>query len=271
VRRDHRVKRTIRLAAVIGTFVEVKTPLAPVLHEPRASATQISQMLYGHCAEILEREGVWLRARGGDGYEGWMHEGYTQARVAGGAVEAWAWGTAGELSLGCSVRDEGGGTLDLPLGAVVGSAHRVSGRTLDLDHRRETFPPDPEAIVASASGLFQGSYYQWGGITPWGTDCSGLVQSVFALHGIRLPRDASQQALQGVKVAGLDELQPADLLFFSDREDGNVTHVAVALGSSRIVHSALGRGGYGVESLSRPDEYVRGLMHRFRFARRVVA
>jgi len=255
---------------VIGTFVAVKTPLAPLLDEPRASATQISQLLYGHCAKILRRDGAWLHARGGDGYEGWMHEGYTQTCLEA-AFDEWAWGTRGELSLGCSVRDAGGGTLDLPLGAVVGSAHRVSGRTLDLDHRRETFPADPEAIVASASGLFQGSYYQWGGITPWGTDCSGLVQSVFALHGIRLPRDASQQALEGENVAGIEELQPADLLFFSDREDGKITHVAIAMGASRIVHAALGRGGHRVENLSRPDDYVGGLMYRFRFARRVIA
>jgi hypothetical protein len=39
----------------------------------------------------------------------------------------------------------------------------------------------------------------------------------------------------------------------------------------RIVHIAVGRGGHCVESLDRPDEYVRELIGRFRFARRVLA
>lgn len=251
-------------------FVVAKTPLAPLLHEPRASATQISQLLYGHCAKVLVRDGLWLRVAGGDDYEGWVHDGYVSTCDAPADSE-WGWSASGEMSLGCSIRDDRGATLDLPLGALIGRAHRVSGRSLDLERRRETFPQGSEAVVASAMGLFQGTYYQWGGISPWGTDCSGLVQSTFALHGIRLPRDAWQQAAAGVHVeGGMDALKPADLLFFSDRDDGHITHVAIATGSSSVVHAALGRGGYCLESLAGPDEYSRGLVGRFRFARRVI-
>jgi len=63
----------------------------------------------------------------------------------------------------------------------------------------------------------------------------------------------------------------ADLLFFSDRPDGHITHVAIAAGDGRIVHLALGRGGYAVECLDDDrDEYVGKLRARFLFARRVV-
>jgi gamma-D-glutamyl-L-lysine dipeptidyl-peptidase len=112
----------------------------------------------------------------------------------------------------------------------------------------------------------------WGGVTPWGADCSGLVQSTFALHGLEMPRDAWQQAELG-EDAGRDvgELRAADLLFFSDRPDKRITHVGIALGDRRMVHLALGRGGYGVENLSdRADPYVAKLRERFLFARRVV-
>ena len=68
----------------------------------------------------------------------------------------------------------------------------------------------------------------------------------------------------------VEALKPADLLFFSDREDGHITHVALAIGASRIVHLAVGRGGHYVESLDRPDEYTRELIVRFRFARRIL-
>ena len=89
---------------------------------------------------------------------------------------------------------------------------------------------------------------------------------------MKLLRDAWQQATQGVLIeGGVDALKPADLLFFSDREDGHITHVAMATAARQIVHLAVGRGGHSVESLDRPDEYVRELIARFRFARRVLA
>jgi cell wall-associated NlpC family hydrolase len=133
------------------------------------------------------------------------------------------------------------------------------------------FPRSAASICFTALELFEGTPYQWGGITPWGADCSGLVQTTFRLHGIPLPRDAWQQAERGTDAgAALDALRPADLLFFSDREDGRITHVAIALGELRIVHLALGRGGYAVERLDdRDDPYVAALVGRFRLARRL--
>jgi hypothetical protein len=227
--------------------------------------------LYGHCAEVIATEGPWLRVRGADGYEGWVHEGYTSPCDVDKKI-AWGWDIEGELSMGCSLRDAKGSTLDLPLGAIVGDGHCIAGRTMDLARRRETFPPDGDAIVASATALFQGAYYQWGGVTPWGADCSGMLQSIFALHGVHLHRDAWQQGTQGVAVdGGLEAARAADLLFFSDREDGRITHVAMAISSSRAVHVALGRGGHYVESFDSPDDYADGLVGRFRFARRIVA
>jgi len=174
--------------------------------------------------------------------------------------------------MGCSIRDAKGAMLDLPLGAIIGAAHVIAGRTMDLARRRETFLPTADAVVASAAALFQGTYYQWGGITPWGADCSGMLQSIFALHGVHLLRDAWQQATQGVPVeGGLKGMKTGDLLFFSDREDNHITHVALAISKSKAVHIALGRGGHCVESFDRPDEYASGLVGRFRFARRILS
>lgn len=242
-----------------------------MFREPKASSTQETQILFGHCAEVRATEGKWLQVRGGDGYEGWIHEGFCDMAEAAGCDE-WGWDSDRELSMGCTMRDDRGVTIDLPLGAVIRTGKCATGRSLDLAHRREIFPAEASAIVASATGLFQGTYYQWGGITPWGADCSGMVQTVFALHGVRLLRDAWQQATQGVHVeGGLEAVVPGDLLFFSDRDDGHVTHVALTVSHNSAVHSAIGRGGHSIESFDRPDEYVKGLVSRFRFARRILA
>ena len=62
-----------------------------------------------------------------------------------------------------------------------------------------------------------------------------------------------------------------DLLFFFEREDGRVTHVGVAAGGGRMLHVALGRGGFVEEDLAGDDDpYVATLRGRFVGARRVL-
>jgi hypothetical protein len=130
------------------------------------------------------------------------------------------------------------------------------------------WPFAPRAsLVETAREAFVGTSYQWGGITPWGADCSGFVQTVFAVHGIALPRDASQQATVG---ADADGKTAGDLLFFSERDDGRITHVAIALGPSEFAHVALGRGGHAVERKNEVDDYLEMLLAWLRFAKRVL-
>jgi cell wall-associated NlpC family hydrolase len=86
-----------------------------------------------------------------------------------------------------------------------------------------------------------------------------------------LPRDAWQQAELGEDAGGeMAGWVPGDLVFFTDRADQRITHVGIALGQQRIVHLALGRGGYAVERLDdTSDDYVSSLMSRFVTARRL--
>ncbi|HKW47285.1 MAG TPA: SH3 domain-containing C40 family peptidase [Gemmatimonadaceae bacterium] len=244
----------------------VVAAVAPMLAEPHVSSGQVSQQLARHVVSIVEDQGDWLLVRGRDEYEGWMHRGYLARGVRGGE-------DPGRLvSLGCVVRSGEGELRALPLRAVLAPGEAVvSGEALHAMDLTTRFPMNAQAIGQSGVELFVGTSYQWGGITPWGADCSGLVQSVFALHGVSLPRDAWQQARVG-RDGGRDIMatRPADLLFFSDRPDAHVTHVAIALGDCRIVHLALGRGGYAVERLDVADDYVAKLKSRFLFARSVL-
>ena len=258
----------------------VQTAIAPMHAEARISSAQISQRLRGAPLEVLERAGdggEWLRVRGDDGYAGWVHGGYLLAMDGARAVEAFT-----HLSLGCTVRTRGGRRLALPLGARLAADESiVEGRAIPLAEAAREFPAGAAAIAETARRHFEGAPYQWGGVTPWGADCSGLVQSCFALHGVALPRDAWQQAaadaggsaatvLGGALEGRAAELRAADLLFFSDRPDRRITHVGIALGDARMAHAALGRGGFAIESLDgREDGYVAALLERFLFARRL--
>ena len=85
---------------------------------------------------------------------------------------------------------------------------------------------------------FLGVPYVWGGKTAKGFDCSGLVQHVFRLHGILLPRDSDQQSRFGQKkkLGDIDALSTGDLLFFG-KSDTQITHVALYLTNGLFLHA----------------------------------
>ena len=261
-----------RLARALSESVTAIAAIAPMLCEPDVKTTQVSQLLHGHIALVVERNGLWLHVKGADGYPGWVHQGYvvTMPEPVPPLVET-GWNDPRPLSLGCTVRDEHGATRKLPLGALVTEGQaRFGGLAMTLEDRRKSFPPEADSITASAMTFFEGASYEWGGVTPWGCDCSGLVSSSFHLHGVNVPRDAWMQAMTGEPVQGIRHLRPADLLFFSDEPDEKITHVAISLGGMRVVHLALGRGGYAVDDLESGEEYTDLLLKRYRFGRRVL-
>lgn len=247
-------------------FCAVSSPVAPLLGEPRISASLISQLLFGEVVSVLEPElepafeavldepTDWLRVSGPDGYEGWTHRGYLMPST--GSENNWHW------SLGCVITQANGQAVSLPLGARVSPQSKVeSGTVISETERALRFSASGSAIASSARDLFLGASYLWGGVTPWGVDCSGLVQRSARLHGLNLPRDAWQQAEATELVCPefRSHNQAGDLLFFSDRADRRVTHVGISLGDDLMIHSALKRGRVLVERLSSDDPYVQQL------------
>jgi cell wall-associated NlpC family hydrolase len=80
-------------------------------------------------------------------------------------------------------------------------------------------------------------------LTKDGVDCSGLVYTAFRSQGIRLPRDADQQALTGRLVATRwhrSSLRRGDVLFFLGRR-GTIHHTAIYLGNNEILEATRSR------------------------------
>ena len=108
-----------------------------------------------------------------------------------------------------------------------------------------------EDVIATAFRL-KGVPYLWGGMSPKGVDCSGLVRWSCLMNGILLPRNASQMISCGEEVPltlpqdgnapGIDNLQRGDFVFFgAPARDGakqRVTHVGIYIGNNRIIHSS---------------------------------
>ena len=96
----------------------------------------------------------------------------------------------------------------------------------------------PEAVDVALR--FLGVPYVWGGSSPSGFDCSGLVQYAYLQVGISLPRTSRQQYRVGgfIPVDRTETLQPGDLVFFGyDGDPDRVHHVGMYVGSGNFVHA----------------------------------
>ncbi len=83
---------------------------------------------------------------------------------------------------------------------------------------------------------FLGVPYLWGGTSPSGFDCSGLVYYVYAQQGVKLPRVAADQARVGQPVTRVQDLLPGDAVFFAD-SSGYIHHMGLYIGNGKMVHS----------------------------------
>lgn len=92
---------------------------------------------------------------------------------------------------------------------------------------------DPSGVARG----FLGTPYLWGGLGRAGIDCSGLVHVSFRAVGVRVPRDAADQAAAAVPV---EDPRPGDLWFFG-RPGEPVSHVGFVTASG-LLHASPNAG-----------------------------
>lgn len=95
-------------------------------------------------------------------------------------------------------------------------------------------PADPVALLDAARDHL-GLPYLWGGTSPAGMDCSGLVHHTYRRAGVVVPRDASAQREGSVPVP-FGEERAGDLYFFGDAAAG-ITHVGFVVTAGRLLHA----------------------------------
>src|SRR3546814_686917 len=100
-------------------------------------------------------------------------------------------------------------------------------------------------------------------------DCSGFVQVIYKHFGVKVSRDAYQQAEEGHIVNALQDVKPGDLAFF-DNEEGKISHVGILLGSTEIIHAS---GRVKIDKIDEQGIFsveLNRYTHRLKFIKRIV-
>ena len=224
----------LALAGEIGSvrYVEPRAlvctaPRLTLRAAPDADAEAVSELLLGEGFEIVDvKAGFALGRCLHDRYIGWA---LFDALALPGAepthrITARRAPVFAAASIKAAVQHE------LPFAARV--AGEMASDFLALTgggfvHRRHVELAPTTRFAAAA--LFADAPYLWGGRSPDGVDCSGLVQQALATEGITLPRDTDLQRQDGEPVT-FSARQAGDLLFFPG-------HVGLLLDGDRLCHA----------------------------------
>ncbi|MFO7723301.1 MAG: C40 family peptidase [Bacteroidales bacterium] len=218
-------------------------PVAMMYHSPSHKAELVTQLLAGEQVEVLEVEQSWLLVmRLNDHLKGWVDRKMIEILLEGEdetITQLFAGMVKAPLQ---AARDQYGRSFWLPGGATLynhGSSIAVApGRNLEEDIRQQLYIPEfttRKALIKTALA-YNGAPFLWGGKTIFGIDCAGLVQMIFELNGIQLPRHLDQQVEAGKVVSFNDESQPGDLAFFENAE-GGIVHAGIIMDQGRIIHA----------------------------------
>ncbi len=217
--------------------------VAPVRAEPSDKAEIKSQLLFGDCFEVLETIERWTRTLTFyDSYEGWI-DSKQYASIKEEDLEKF--NDSGNLSglfVGQHlIKQATGEKIYLPPGCFFpSSGNDFMINNVAYEFHGDIFVPEIASFkerIEHVAKFYLHSPYLWGGRTMFGIDCSGFAQIVYKLCGIKINRDARQQAEQGKAVDFLPASQTGDLAFF-DNEEGRIIHVGIMLGNSHIIHAA---------------------------------
>lgn len=221
-------------------YAIITVAAAPVRKKPNHRTEMVNQLLFGEVVKIIKTKenGKWLKVESlYDGYKGWL-----TSHLVIDINEAAA--LANDFVLCADVVNDvklNGTFYKLPIASRLPYFNKGKGKMGNLNYTFSgniivpSLKPSSK-IIELNTRKFLNAPYQWGGKTIFGIDCSGFAQTVFKLSGIKIARDAWQQAQQGSKVALLQNAKCGDLAFFDDKDE--IVHVGILLSSKKIIHAA---------------------------------
>lgn len=249
--------------------------IVPVRSEPSDRSEMVNQLLFGDLLEVLESSGNWIRIRTWhDAYEGWCDRKQIQL-LTDETIEILKGSSLQVVTdITATLSTRGRPSIILPAASSLFSLSNglIAGPGGDYN-LTEGNAELPECRsyeeISEAASVYLNAPYLWGGRSPFGIDCSGLIQVVFKMKGVNLKRDASQQAAQGRLISLIEESRAGDVAFF-DNEEGNIIHTGIITGMGSIVHAS---GSVRIDPLDHHGIYNKAegkYSHKLRIIKRFI-
>lgn len=255
-------------------FAICTVSVAPLRKKPFHEEEMVNQLLFGELVRIVDRKNKhWYKITAEwDGYEGWIdskqifkisekdfkrnieHQAYTLELVHSVMSAA----ASIPICIGSTLPRFDGISCKMPLSKMTYTGQVIFADELELDAGK----------LVKLGLKYMHAPYMWGGRSPFGIDGSGLIQMIFKLAGIRVPRDVKDQIQLGEIVDFPAHAQVGDIAFFDDSK-GNIIHVGMITEDQKIIHAF---GKVRIDYFDHQGIYNEGLgkyTHKLRIIKRI--
>jgi len=247
--------------------------VVPVRAGRKNTSEMVTQLLFGEIVECWEKKGEWTKIRClWDNQIGWVPTNQLTQITEAEANQYVDFSCCMELAQPAIATDH---FLPLTMGAslpcfdgmrfeIAGNSYSFSGQVITPQSSLQNI----ELLIKLARKYLYAPELE-GGRSPFGIDSTGLIQILFKMIGIAMPRDAYLQARKGDNIDFYEQSTIGDLVFFQDK-NGHINHVGIICEKDKILHT------YGKVRIDKIDHFgifnvdSKKYTHKLRVIKRVL-